>query len=162
MPEAQKELGDSDWQRLLLAAHASKAEAFRQYSQYYLSTNGQLYWSDTHQLGAYTDDYHKALDQGLGAKDPATEMITEIYVPRLRLPDFMSEVARTFRSNGVRSSTDDPADRERRQSVLAWAKEPRLHHLQPSRRPHPQAMDQAPRRSAASFRWPSRAAGGTT
>jgi len=145
MPEAQKELADSDWQRLLLAAHASKAEAFRQYSQYYLSTNGQLYWSDTHQLGAYTDDYHKALDQGLGAKDPATEMITEIYVPRLRLPDFMNEVARTFRSNGVPIiygtirliEKDD-------ESVLAWAKEPyaciifNLHVVHT-----PQAMDRA-------------------
>jgi FAD/FMN-containing dehydrogenase len=125
MPEAQKELADSDWQRLLLAAHGSKAEAFRQYSQYYLSTNGQLYWSDTHQLGAYTDDYHKALDAGMGSKDPATEMITEIYVPRQRLPDFMGEVARTFRSNGVPIiygtirliEKDD-------ESVLAWAKEP--------------------------------------
>jgi len=63
--------------------------------------NGQLYWSDTHQLGAYTDDYHKGIDTRLGSKDPATEVITEIYVPRQRLPDFMNEVARTFRSNGV-------------------------------------------------------------
>jgi FAD/FMN-containing dehydrogenase len=125
MPDAQKELADDDWQRLLLAAHANKAEAFRQYSQYYLSTNGQLYWSDTHQLGAYTDDYHKTLDARLGSKDPATEMITEIYVPRPRLPDFMAEVARTFRSNGVPIiygtirliEKDD-------ESVLAWAKEP--------------------------------------
>jgi len=125
MPAAQKELGDSDWQRLLLAAHASKAEAFTQYSQYYLSTNGQLYWSDTHQLGAYTDDYHKGIDARLGSKDPATEVITEIYVPRQRLPDFMNEVARTFRSNGVPIiygtirliEKDD-------ESVLAWAKEP--------------------------------------
>ena len=29
MPEGQKELVDDDWQRLLLAAHANKAEAFR-------------------------------------------------------------------------------------------------------------------------------------
>ena len=122
---AQKELADEDWQRLLLAAHANKAEAFRQYSQYYLSTNGQVYWSDTHQLGAYTDDYHKTLDARLGSTDPATEMITEIYVPRPRLPDFMAEVARTFRSNGVPIiygtirliEKDD-------ESVLAWAKEP--------------------------------------
>jgi FAD/FMN-containing dehydrogenase len=124
MPE-QNELADSDWQRLLLAAHASKAEAFRQYSQYYLSTNGQVYWSDTHQLGAYTDDYHQTIDARLGSKDAATEMITEIYVPRLRLPDFMAEVAQTFRSNGVPIiygtirliEKDD-------ESVLAWAKEP--------------------------------------
>jgi FAD/FMN-containing dehydrogenase len=124
MPEAQKELADSDWQRLLLAAHADKAAAFRQYSQYYLSTNGQLYWSDTHQLGAYTDDYHQGIDTRLASKDPATEVITEIYVPRQRLPDFMNAVARTFRTNGVPIiygtirliEKDD-------ESVLAWAKE---------------------------------------
>jgi FAD/FMN-containing dehydrogenase len=101
MPAAQKELVDDDWQRLLLAAHADKAAAFREYSQYYLSTSGQLYWSDTHQLSTYLDNYHVGLDRRLGAKDAATELITEIYVPRPRLPDFMADVARTFRTNGV-------------------------------------------------------------
>jgi len=101
MPAAQKELVDDDWQRLLLAAHADKAAAFREYSQYYLSTSGQLYWSDTHQLSTYLDNYHVGLDRRLGAKDAATELITEIYVPRARLPDFMADVARTFRTNGV-------------------------------------------------------------
>lgn len=125
MPEAQKELVDDDWQRLLLAAHADKAEAFRQYSQYYLSTNGQIYWSDTHQFGAYLDGYHKGIDARIGAKDAATEMITEIYVPRPRLPDFMAEVAQNFRSNGVPIiygtvrliEKDD-------ETFLAWATEP--------------------------------------
>jgi len=101
MPAAQQELVDDDWQRLLLAAHADKAAAFREYSQYYLSTSGQLYWSDTHQLSTYLDNYHVGLDRRLGAKDAATELITEIYVPRPRLPDFMADVARTFRTNGV-------------------------------------------------------------
>jgi FAD/FMN-containing dehydrogenase len=125
MPEGQKELVDDDWQRLLLAAHANKAEAFRQYSQYYLSTNGQVYWSDTHQLSAYLDDYHKGIDQARSARDPASEMIKEIYVPRPRLPDFMAEVAHAFRINGVPIiygtirliEKDD-------ESVLAWATEP--------------------------------------
>ena len=125
MPEGQKELADDDWQRLLLAGHADKAEAFRQYSQYYLSTNGQVYWSDTHQYGAYLDDYHKGIDTRTGARDAATEMITEIYVPRQRLPDFMAEVAQTFRTNGVPIiygtirliEKDD-------ETFLAWAREP--------------------------------------
>jgi hypothetical protein len=47
----------------------SKTEAFRQYSQYYLTTNGQVYGSDTHQFGAYIDDYHKGIDARLGVKD---------------------------------------------------------------------------------------------
>jgi FAD/FMN-containing dehydrogenase len=99
--EAQQELVDDDWRYLLLAAHASKAEAFERYSKYYLSTNGQVYWSDTHQLSTYLDDYHKVIDARTESRDPATEMITEIYVPRPRLPDFMAEVARAFRTNGV-------------------------------------------------------------
>jgi FAD/FMN-containing dehydrogenase len=125
VPEGQKELVDDDWQRLLLAAHASKAEAFRQYAEYYLSTNGQVYWSDTHQLSAYLDNYHQGIDTRLGAAAPATEMITEIYVPRPRLPDFMSEAAQTFRGNGVPIvygtirliEKDD-------ETFLAWAREP--------------------------------------
>ena len=80
---------------------ASKAEAFERYSKYYLSTNGQVYWSDTHQLSTYLDDYHKVIDARTESRDPATEMITEIYVPRPRLPDFMADVATTFRTNGV-------------------------------------------------------------
>jgi FAD/FMN-containing dehydrogenase len=125
MPNDQRELVDDDWRRLLLAAHGDKAAAFREYSQYYLSTNGQLYWSDTHQLAAYLDDYHKGIDARLGAKDPATEMITEIYVPRPRLPDFMAEVAQTFRTNGVPIIYGTVRLIERDdESFLRWATEP--------------------------------------
>ena len=82
MPDVQRELVDEDWHALLLLAHNNKAMAFEQYSKYYLSTSGQIYWSDTHQLSTYLDDYHVRLDKQLGVKDRATEMITEIYVPR--------------------------------------------------------------------------------
>ena len=124
MPEGQKELVDDDWRFLLLAAHANKTEAFRRYSSYYVSSSGQLYWSDTHQLSTYLDDYHKAIDTRMGAKDAATELITEIYVPWPRLPDFMAEVAQAFRTNGVPIiygtirliEKDD-------ESFLAWAKD---------------------------------------
>jgi FAD/FMN-containing dehydrogenase len=125
MPDAQRELGDEDWHALLLLAHNNKATAFDRYSKYYLSTSGQLYWSDTHQMSTYLDDYHVRLDTQLGVKDRATEMITEIYVPRPALPSFMSEVADAFRNNGVpivygtvRLIEQDD------ESVLAWAKQP--------------------------------------
>jgi FAD/FMN-containing dehydrogenase len=125
MPPAQRELGDEDWHALLLLAHNNKKTAFDQYSKYYLSTSGQLYWSDTHQMSTYLDDYHVSLDKQLGVKDRATEMITEIYVPRPALPSFMAEVAAAFRINGVpivygtvRLIEQDD------ESVLAWAKQP--------------------------------------
>jgi FAD/FMN-containing dehydrogenase len=125
MPEAQRELGDEDWHALLLLAHNNKATAFDRYSKYYLSTSGQLYWSDTHQMSTYLDDYHVRLDTQLGVKDRATEMITEIYVPRPALPSFMAEVAAKFRTNGVpivygtvRLIEQDD------ETFLAWAKQP--------------------------------------
>ncbi len=125
MPDVQRELVDEDWHALLLLAHNNKATAFEQYSKYYLSTSGQVYWSDTHQLSTYLNDYHARLDTQLGAKDRATEMITEIYVPRPALPSFMAETAKVFRTNGVpivygtvRLIEQDD------ESFLAWAKQP--------------------------------------
>jgi FAD/FMN-containing dehydrogenase len=125
MPDAQRELADEDWHALLLLAHNNKATAFDQYAKYYVSTSGQLYWSDTHQMSTYLDDYHVRLDKQLGVKDRATEMITEIYVPRPALPSFMAETAGVFRKNRVpivygtvRLIEQDD------ESFLAWAKQP--------------------------------------
>jgi FAD/FMN-containing dehydrogenase len=100
VPAQQKELSDSDWSGLLALAHADKSAAFDRYSSYYLTTNGQVYWSDLHQMSTYLDDYHRALDVRL-AGPRATEMITEIYVPRPALADFFGEVRDTFRRNGA-------------------------------------------------------------
>ncbi len=125
MPQAQRELADEDWHALLVLAHNNKATAFDQYSKYYLSTSGQIYWSDTHQMSTYLDNYHARLDKQFGVTDRATEMITEIYVPRPALPSFMAEVAGAFRKNGVpivygtvRLIEQDD------ESFLAWAKQP--------------------------------------
>ena len=125
MPDTQRELADEDWHALLLLAHNNKTTAFDQYSKYYLSTSGQLYWSDTHQMSTYLDDYHVRLDKQLGVKDRATEMITEIYVPRPQLPSFMAEVAEKFRRNGVPIVYGTVRLIERDdESFLAWAKQP--------------------------------------
>ena len=109
--ESQKELSEKDWNQLFYLSHANKAEAFRQYAGYYLGTSGQVYGSDTHQLSTYLDDYHRDLDQKLGATERATEVITEIYVPRPALSDFMAEVRADFRTNaGQFNLRHDPSN----------------------------------------------------
>src|SRR5690242_536836 len=50
IPEKQRELSEKQWIELLTLAHTGKREAFERYAEYYLSTSGQIYWSDTHQL----------------------------------------------------------------------------------------------------------------
>jgi hypothetical protein len=123
VPEGHKELSIDDWNRLFYLSHADKRTAFEAYSTYYLSTSGQLYWSDTHQLSVYPDDYHRALDPRLGAR-PGTEMITEIYVPRPSLAAFLDQAARSLRENGtsVIYGTIRLIERDA-ETVLAWARE---------------------------------------
>lgn len=123
--EGQKELGEEDWKRLLYLSHTDKRRAFEEYAAFYLSTSGQTYWSDTHQLSLYLDNYHQWLNQRLGAADRATEMITEIYVPRQALTAFLGDVRKDFRRNRVEViygtirliEKDD-------ESFLAWARQP--------------------------------------
>jgi FAD/FMN-containing dehydrogenase len=125
MPEDHRELSQEDWRKLYYLSHADTRRAYEAYSSYYLTTSGQRYWSDTHQLSVYIDDYHIELDRRLGAENKGTEMITELYVPRAALGAFLAEVREDFRKHAVQLiygtirliAKDD-------ESFLAWAREP--------------------------------------
>ena len=108
---------------LLELTHTNPAEAFQRYAAYYLSTDGQVYWSDTQQLGFYPDDYHRALDAKLGSPT-STEIIGELYVPRPQIGPFLQEMGDALRAQSVRviygtvrliEKDDD--------SFLPWARE---------------------------------------
>jgi len=101
VPPRQRRLAQSDWNRLLELAHRDKGRAFEEFAAFYLSTSGQLYWSDTHQLNLYLENYHGALDERLGASMHGGEMITELYVPRSCLAVFMEEIRRDFLERSV-------------------------------------------------------------
>jgi FAD/FMN-containing dehydrogenase len=124
LPERQKELGDQNWRDLLYLAHTDGKKAFEAYSNYYMSTNEQIYWSDTHQLSIYPDNYHREIDQRVHAPYPATEIITEINVPRPQLKDFFAEVREDFRKNKVELIYGTVRLIERDdETFLPWAKQ---------------------------------------
>jgi hypothetical protein len=52
-------------------------------------------------LSIYPDKYHREIDAKLHAPYPASEIITEIDVPRATLQDFFEEVRQDFRKNSV-------------------------------------------------------------
>ncbi len=125
MPGRQRELGEDDWRKLYYLAHADRLRAYEAYSSYYLSTSGQRYWSDTHQLSVYIADYHAELDRRLQAKVNGSEMITELYVPRAALGSFLAEAREDLRRHGaqliygtIRLIAEDD------ESFLAWARRP--------------------------------------
>src|SRR6266850_6825626 len=120
---AKKELRDDDWLDLLRLAYTDREKAFKRYSDYYMSTNGQTYWSDTNQLSAYLPNYAQKIHDQLGG-DESSLIITEIYVPRPDLPDFLAQAADLLRSNRttVIYGTVRLVEKDD-ESFLAWAKQ---------------------------------------
>lgn len=125
IPEDQRRLSRADWEGLFILSHTDPRRASDAYTRHYLATDGQIYWSDSHQLADYHEGYHTALDRQLQATHPGSEMITELYVPRQDLPRFMAEVAADFRQHGtpVIYGTVRLIERDD-ESFLAWAREP--------------------------------------
>src|SRR5207248_10178036 len=86
--------------------------------------SGQVYFSDTHQMSFYPEGYHLGLDAKAPGGRKATEMITEIYVPRSLLVSFMKEAAQDFRENRVEVIYGTVRFIERDgESFLKWAKQ---------------------------------------
>lgn len=121
----EEDLPPQAWLELMRLAHTDKAKAFQQYSQYYLSTHGRLYWSDTHQLGTYIPSYAEFLAKmNMQEKVEETLMITELYVPPQKIVEFMERARQVLRTTGVediygtiRSIHQDTT------SFLPWARE---------------------------------------
>jgi FAD/FMN-containing dehydrogenase len=113
-----------DWARLTRYSHTNKRLAFGVYSTRYLQTSGQVYWADSQLSAAYVDDYHADIDRATGARVKGSEMITEIYVDRVRLAAFMEEARdalRAHRANVIYGTVrliekDD-------ETFLAWARD---------------------------------------
>ena len=113
---AEAALSPEDWGTLLRLAHADKARAFELYAAHYLATSGQAYESDRHQLATYVPGYHWP---------GSSEMITELYVPRPALADFLASAARELRIReaDVVYGTVRLIERDD-ETLLAWAREP--------------------------------------
>ena len=125
VPTNRASLKPENWHELIYLAHVDRARAFQAYSSYYLTTSGQYYWSDEHQMSTYVPDYHDALAGRLGAYARGTEMITEIYVPRDALVAFLADVRSDFlqhRSDLI-YGTIRLIERDT-DTMLAWAKQP--------------------------------------
>ncbi len=120
-----KELSQEDWIKLYALGHSDHKKAYELYTQYYLSTSGQVYDSDTHQLSYYPEGYHAMVDKAMNMTTKASEMITEIYVPRNEIASFMNETADHFRKNDTEVFYGTVRIIEKdEESFLVWAKQP--------------------------------------
>ena len=113
-----------EWGKLLYLTHVDRAGAATAYTEHYLATSGQLYWSDLHQRSEYIGNYHRLLDQATGDDTPGTEIITEIYVPRPALAAFLRDAAAALRGGDPPFvyGTIRLVERDD-EAVLTWARE---------------------------------------
>lgn len=120
----ERELEEVGWLQLLHLAYTNRALAFKKYAEYYLSTSGQVYWSDLHQLSPYLPDYARRIQKMTGSTSPSSLMITELYVPRDKLASFLQDAARELGSHQVTVIYGTVRLIEKdTESFLAWARE---------------------------------------
>ena len=122
--QGQKRLNRERWYKLLELAHTDKSRAFELYSQYYLTTNGQIYWSDLHQMSEYLEDYVTYLKEVRPELPEGSLMITEIYVPRKRTTTLVNQIIEANRRDpfNIVYGTMRLIERDD-ETFLAWAKE---------------------------------------
>ena len=122
IPDGQLGLSLEDWTRLYFLAHADKARAYAEYAAHYLRTDGQLYWSDEHQLSPYLPEAGDMLARRMGWTPHRSLMITELYVPRAAFPRFMESARAAMLETGanVVYGTVRLIEAER-ETVLRWA-----------------------------------------
>jgi len=118
------QLSERDWRMLVYLAHVNPSQAFDLYTRNYIATSGRIYTSETQYVSDYFEDYHHEIDSRLNSTVPATEVISELYVPREALPSFFRDAATVLRRDdappliygNIRLIEPD------RESFLAWAK----------------------------------------
>jgi FAD/FMN-containing dehydrogenase len=108
---------------LLEIAHRDRGSAYRRYAKLELSKDGNVEWSDLHQLSAYRAGYHEEIEKRLGADYMGADLILEVYVPRTELIPLLEDGRRILLASGmpliygtVRFIEQD------KDSYLAWAK----------------------------------------
>jgi FAD/FMN-containing dehydrogenase len=108
---------------LLEIAHRDRGSAYRRYAKLELSKDGNVEWSDLHQLSIYPPGYHSEIEKRLGADFVGADLILEVYVPRSELIPLLEDARRILLASGmplvygtVRFIEQD------KDSYLAWAK----------------------------------------
>jgi FAD/FMN-containing dehydrogenase len=101
IPKKQKLLSPREWFEIFYLAHKDKAKAVDYYQKHYVVSSGQIYWSDTHQMSGFVNNYHELLDKHLGAKCKGSEVILEVYVSPEALMSFLTEAREDVRQHNI-------------------------------------------------------------
>ncbi|MDX1662038.1 MAG: FAD-binding oxidoreductase, partial [Gemmatimonadota bacterium] len=124
MPGDQVAITEEDWTEWMELAHTGPRVADRRRFERRLDTDGQILWSDEIQLARYREGYHDLIETR-GPVSPGSETMTEVFLPTVAVPGFMSAaraILRTSTTPVVRCSIRLCEKDET--TFLAWARQP--------------------------------------
>lgn len=84
---------------LLKLAHQDRKSAYGRYARFELALDGNVEWSDLHQLSTYPAGYHKKIEQLLGPESEGADLIWEFYVQRRDLIPFLEDARFLFQKS---------------------------------------------------------------
>lgn len=114
--------GEVALQYLLELAHSDPEAAYRKYATLELQRDGNVEWSDLHQLSSYPAGYHQKIDSHR-PDQAGTDLILEVYVPRNQLISFAEDARYQLLKAGIPLVYGTIRFIEKDQdSFLAWAK----------------------------------------
>ena len=124
VPAEREQLSTDMWLNLLYWACTDRRKGFDTYTEIFQSTHGQLYWSDTSQLSTYNKRYRDFINAKIKFDSPVSLMLSELYTPREKLPEFMAQAADILRSSGIPNvyGTIRMIEKDD-ETFLPWAKE---------------------------------------
>jgi FAD/FMN-containing dehydrogenase len=119
----QADLDEDTLVEFLDLGHKDRRSAYTHYAKIELSRDGNVEWSDLHQLSTYPAGYHNKIERRHGQQLSGADLIWEMYVPHDELIGFLEDARRLFlrREMPLIYGTLRFIDRDR-DSFLCWAK----------------------------------------
>ncbi len=125
IPPHHTTMSPDEWQELFFLTHTNRSKAYQKATAYYMTSSGQIYPFDKHQLGITVKNYQRDLAQQLNSPNPITETLTELYIPHTQFVDFMAQVkANCLEQQVIISQATVSLIEPDEDSFLAWATQP--------------------------------------
>lgn len=123
IPPDQVPFTEEDWVDWMLRAHTDPHSLKRHLFEKLLDSDGQILWCDEIQLRPYRPGYHAEIE-ARSAVPSGSETIAEVFLPGVRVPDFMSAARAILRTSttpvtrcAIRGVEPDE------ETFLAWARQ---------------------------------------
>ena len=109
LPVEREQLSKDTWLNFLYLACTDRRKGFDAYTKMFQSIDGEIVWSDTSQMSTYHKGYREFINAKMECEGPVSLMLSELYVPREALPQFMAKPQRMCCGQAAFQTSTEPS-----------------------------------------------------